>query len=100
VHDVTELEEDTLAEIGNVIINACMISLARLVDAQLTGELPRVHVCSGPALLGDQTNGEAMLIARIGMQLADTKVTGCVLMLMDTASVRSLVREIERAFQI
>ena len=41
-----------------------------------------------------------MLIARIGMHLAGSKVSGYVLLLMDCASIQGLVREVERAFDL
>jgi chemotaxis protein CheC len=98
--EVTELEEDTLAEIGNVILNACMAALGQLLDAHLSGGLPEVQICAADTLFENRDEGEAMLIARIGMHLADKKVSGFVLLLMDRTSVRGLVREVERAFDL
>jgi chemotaxis protein CheC len=100
VADPTELEEDTLAEIGNVIINACMGSLARLLKTSMIGGLPEARIRVGDTLLRGREDVSAMLSASVGMRLGERNVSGLVLLLMDQSSVQFLVREVERAFDL
>lgn len=94
-----ELEQDALAEIGNIIINSCMNSLARLLDREMVGSLPDVRV--GPAerlFAGGGPGDGAMLLARVEMRMARRRISGHVLFTMDLASLSASIRLIRRFF--
>jgi chemotaxis protein CheC len=97
---ITELEQDALAEVGNIIINGCMSSLANLFHRELLGTIPEVQVSSGEALVSTHCRTERVLLARVGMHLSRRDVHGFVLFMMDTASILSFVGDVETAFQL
>ncbi|WP_424191684.1 chemotaxis protein CheC [Ampullimonas aquatilis] len=100
VDNITELEQDALAEIGNIIINSCMNSLSNLFQTELLGTLPRIVFIQGGETYVEGETDRNILLARIGMSLSSENVTGYVLFIMDLPSIRSFVNKIESLFGI
>ncbi len=42
LEDILELEHEALAEIGNIILNACIATIANLLQRSLTMSLPEI----------------------------------------------------------
>ena len=95
---ITELEQDALAEIGNIIINSCMSSLADLFGSEIIGSLPRVQSSSVARLLEDKAPDSLVLMARIGMKMSAHNLSGFVLFLMDVPSIDHFMGEVSRLF--
>ncbi len=100
IEHITELEQDTLAEIGNIIMNGCMGSLANLFNSRMTGSLPSVNVSDVDIVLGEEDLGQLYLVAQISMSLSSKNIYGFVLFIMDVNSVHSFMSEVKKAFQI
>jgi len=98
VEQITELEQDALAEIGNIIINSCMSSLADLFGSEITGSLPRVQSSSVARLLEDKSPESLILVARIGMRMSAHNLSGFVLFLMDVPSIDHFMGQVSRLF--
>ncbi|GAA5174190.1 chemotaxis protein CheC [Niveibacterium umoris] len=99
IHRITELEQDALAEIGNIIINACMGSIAGILGREIPGSLPRVILADAHSLL-ERSAGSTVLVARIGMRLESTNIEGFVMFMMDLESIRAFVDKVGAAFNI
>ncbi|MCV2359168.1 chemotaxis protein CheC [Paucibacter sp. TC2R-5] len=95
---VSELEQDALGEIGNIIINSCMSSLAGIFKTEMIGTLPSVERVLPLELFGQQSQGDIVLVARIGMRMSSQDVTGFVLFLMDLPSLETVISLIQRFF--
>ena len=95
---ITELEQDALAEIGNIIINSCMSSLADLFGSEIIGSLPRVQSSSVARLLEDKAPDSLVLMARIGMKMSAHNLSGFVLFLMDVPSIAHFMSQVSRLF--
>jgi len=96
---LNELEQDALAEVGNIIINSCMNSLAHIFDREMTGSLPEVKI--GPAaelLTHAGPQDDSVLLARIGMRMATRKISGHVIFMMDLPSLQVSIGLIRRFF--
>lgn len=96
---LNELEQDALAEIGNIIINSCMNSLAHIFEREMTGSLPEVK--TGPASELFSFDGEqesSVLLARIGMRMATRKIGGHVIFMMDLPSLQVSIGLIRNFF--
>jgi chemotaxis protein CheC len=98
IEHITELEQDALAEIGNIIINSCMSSLADLFGSEIIGSLPRVQCSSIPRLLDDKSPDNLILVARIGMSMSAHNLSGFVLFLMDVPSIDHFMAQVSRLF--
>ena len=95
---ITELEQDALAEIGNIIINSCMSSLADLFGSKIIGSLPRVQSSSVARLLEDKAPESLILVARIGMSMSAHNLSGFVLFLMDVPSIDHFMGQVSCLF--
>jgi chemotaxis protein CheC len=98
VNDVTELEQDALAEIGNIIINSCMSTLADMLDMEFQGSLPKVNSAEVDALVDQLHPGQATLLAQISMTLKASNVSGMVLFLMNVPSLEMLIQHMRVYF--
>ncbi len=95
---ISELEQDALAEVGNIIINSCMNSLAMIFDTEMVGTLPGVRAASPDELFTHCPGSDTVLVARIGMCMQSHQITGYVLFLMNIASLTSSVERIRTYF--
>lgn len=107
---LNELEQDALGEIGNIIINSCMNSLAHIFDREMTGTLPEVRTGIAQELFGMHTPAgshhetravkaqNAVLLARIGMRMASRSISGHVVFMMDIHSLQRSIEQIRRFF--
>lgn len=98
---LSELEQDALGEIGNIIINSCMNSLAHIFDREMKGSLPEVRNGSASELFATSGDDEdAVLLARIGMRMASKRISGHVIFMMDLPSLQVSIQQIRRFFGI
>jgi chemotaxis protein CheC len=96
---LNELEQDALAEIGNIIINSCMNSLAHVFEREMTGSLPEVRTGPASELFAHDDQAEhSVLLARIGMRMATRKISGHVIFMMDLPSLQVSIQLIRRFF--
>ena len=100
IEHITELEQDTLAEIGNIIMNGCMGSLANLFNNRMIGTLPDVAVTDTHNVLNTYEMNDMFLVARIGMSLSSKNISGLVLFIMDVNSIQKFMGEVRKAFQL
>ncbi|MFZ1851291.1 MAG: hypothetical protein WAU15_03515 [Nitrosomonas sp.] len=98
VESITELEQDALAEIGNIIINGCMSTISNLFQKPSLGTLPCVATNTADALFASRSSDHVLLV-KIGMHLASQNIDGYVLFLMDVDSIRHFVKEVEQVFK-
>jgi chemotaxis protein CheC len=98
--EIIDLEQEALAEIGNVILNGCLVVVANMLRLGLTMSLPRVSRGSGESILaaeGHAAAEEPVLFLRIDFKVSARDVEGYIALLMDLPSLSSL-RELIRAF--
>jgi chemotaxis protein CheC len=91
--DVADMEHEALAEIGNVILNGCLATMANLLRESLTISLPQVRRGSGIHLfqiIGEPSDDGLVLFLYINFSLRDRDVRGYIAMLMDLASLETL----------
>lgn len=100
IEHLSELEQDALGEIGNIIINSCMSSLANLFGTEMTGTLPGVQTLHARDIFLDHDDSEVILVAQIGMTMRSYDITGYVLFIMDLNSMSGFMRQVRSYFHI
>ena len=102
--ELGELEHETLKEVANIILNACFGCIADVLDCQLD--------CGVPTLLSGNIEqvlnvkrmqfGEEPVVLTLSMtfSLPNKLIRGQISLLMTTASVNQLVKELERYMQL
>jgi chemotaxis protein CheC len=92
LEDILELEHEALAEIGNIILNACIATMANLLERSLTMSLPEIIRGDSEGLfdLGVAIADDVVLFVHINFSLKGRQIMGYVAMVMDFASLTSL----------
>lgn len=95
--DVTQYEQEALSEIGNVILNAGLSSLAELFQEQIETQLPEyTHgICSDILQVCSVTESadEHVLFLRVDFELQDRALKGYVIYIID--SLDDLIRQVD-----
>ena len=91
LEDVIDLEQEALAETGNVILNACLATIANLLRRTMNMSLPAVIRGSGEALFGETAgNDNLVLFLYINFRTKERDIHGFIALLMDLPSITAL----------
>ncbi|MDB5571148.1 MAG: chemotaxis protein CheX [Hyphomicrobiales bacterium] len=93
LEDIVELEQEALAETGNVILNGCMATIANLLHRSLKISLPEIMRGEGFELFDLQPppeGGDVVLFLFIDFAVRESDIRGYVAMLMDMPSLIAL----------
>ena len=93
LEDVIDLEQEALAETGNVILNACLATIANLLRRTMRMSLPSVVRGDGKTLFEVQQatgDGDLVLFLYIDFTIKDRDVRGFIALLMDMPSIAAL----------
>ncbi|MDB5415406.1 MAG: CheC, inhibitor of methylation [Rubritepida sp.] len=91
--DAAELEDEALAETGNVVLNSCLATMANMLQQSLTMSLPEVIRSDGSSLFDLVENGVeegVVLFLYINFAINDRNIRGYIAMLMDLPSLEAL----------
>jgi chemotaxis protein CheC len=105
LEEIVDLEQEALAEIGNVVLNGCLVVMANMLKQGLNMSLPRVmRGSSQVVLLGADENdpGEMVLFLTIDFAVRARSINGYIALLMDLPSItaiKTLIREYLRGFE-
>lgn len=98
LEDVTDMEDEALAETGNIILNGCLATIANLLQRSLTMSLPEVIRGDGELLFdhsGEGTKGGLVLFLYINFSVKRRDIRGYIAMVMDLPSLAALKLLIE-----
>lgn len=91
--EVLEMEQEALAETGNVILNSCLATMANMLKRSLTMTIPEVLRGNG-ATLFETAEGQAadglVLFLYIDFAVRQRDIRGYIAMLMDLPSLATL----------
>jgi chemotaxis protein CheC len=91
--DAADMEEEALAETGNVVLNSCLATMANMLQRPLTMSLPEVIRGNGSTLFDMSTANAAdgvVLFLYINFAINDRDIRGYIAMLMDLPSLQAL----------
>ncbi|NLJ91753.1 MAG: chemotaxis protein CheX [Aeromonadales bacterium] len=92
--DISELEQETLAELGNILLNNCLATLANMLNKDIYTDLPQAFNVNTPHLLQrlsqdsdteDATDSMVMLV-QIEFSLRERELQGYLAFLIDVHS--------------
>jgi chemotaxis protein CheC len=95
--DLADIEQEALAETGNVILNGCLSSMANMLKRPLSFQLPEVRRGDGRVLFDvDGEDGEGLaLFLYIDFSIRTRDIHGYIAMLMDLPSLAVLKQLID-----
>ncbi|HET9148785.1 MAG TPA: chemotaxis protein CheX [Acetobacteraceae bacterium] len=93
LEDIIELEQEALAETGNIILNACLATIANMLQRSLSISLPEILHGHGPdffAMAHALAIENAVLFLYIDFSVKHRDIRGYIAMLMDLPALESL----------
>ena len=96
--ELTEMEQEAMSEIGNIILNSCVGTLANILSQELRGSLPEYHVGTSEEILhagGAQAN-TVVLMLHIDFILETHQIHGYVAFILDLTALHDLTEQIDR----
>jgi chemotaxis protein CheC len=93
LEDILELEQEALAETGNVILNGCLATIANMLQRSLKMSLPEILRGEGPEffeLEPPPEAGDVVLFLYINFAVHERDIRGYIAMLMDMPSLTAL----------
>jgi chemotaxis protein CheC len=100
LEDVIDLEQEALAETGNIILNGCLATIANVLHSTMRMSLPTVVRGDGKTLFdveGGANAGNMVLFLYIDFTIRNRDIRGFIALLMDLPSIAAL-KEIVRDF--
>jgi chemotaxis protein CheC len=95
LEDIIELEQEALAETGNIILNGCLATMANMLQRSLRMSLPEIVRGSGSDLFelaGVSEQEDVVLFLYIDFAIKQRDIRGYIAMLMDLPALTSLKR--------
>lgn len=96
--ELTEMEQEAMSEIGNIVLNSCIGTLANVFQRQLHGSLPVYHLGSSEQILsssGRQADN-LVLMLHIDFGLEKYQIHGYVAFILDLSALHDLRAQIQR----
>ena len=98
LEDVIDLEQEALAETGNVILNACLATIANVLRKSMRMSLPTIIRGDGATLFAQPlVGGNLVLFLYIDFTIKSRGMRGFIALLMDLPSIAAL-KEIVQDF--
>lgn len=102
--ELSELEQEAMSEIGNIIINACIANIANISGAHFSSTLPIFRRGSSLEILKSSNNtsntsntrDEGVLFVYIDFNITQRQITGYLAFMMSIQSAQGLVQTINR----
>jgi chemotaxis protein CheC len=93
LEDIIDLEQEALAETGNIIINACLATIANMLHRSLKVSLPEILRGAGEELFHlppTPESGDVVMFLYIDFEVSKHEISGYIAMLMDMPSLQAL----------
>jgi chemotaxis protein CheC len=91
--EIAEIEDEALAETGNIILNGCLATIGNMLQRSLTVSLPEVLSGDGRLLFdvaGERPADGLVLFLYINFSIRNRDITGYIAMVMDLPSLAAL----------
>ncbi len=96
--ELTEMEQEAMSEIGNIILNSCVGTLANIFSQELRGSLPEYHVGTSEEILhaSGGENDTVVLMLHIDFILETHQIHGYVAFILDLSALHDLQEQVDR----
>ena len=96
---LNELAQDALVEVGNIILHACLASLANLLSIDLNSDIPYFLTGTAREILGVNTNhlgDDIVMFLQMNFGLPIKDIKGYVAIVLEVSSVTQLKQQLDR----
>ena len=99
LQEMTEMEEDSLVEVGNVILNACVGSLSNLLAEELRTGLPQLKRNALKLIFENlnpgQIENQNLLVMQIDFQLNDRSINCYLAVFLNVRAMTHLLKTVD-----
>ena len=99
IEEMVEFEQEAMCELGNIILNACLSSMADILSLTLDSSLPVYSVGETDAILRQiisDANQPVMLVLHIDLAIEKRLSQGYLVFLLSSSSLQELLTHIDR----
>lgn len=93
--ELAKIQSDALMEVGNVVLNACISSLAEMIGTPFECSLPTIDVGDTRQILGVRIQNHIVMLIHIRFELKEQDIEGFVVFVMNSTSYNELIRAID-----
>lgn len=95
LQELSEMEQEAMSEIGNIILNSCVGTLANIFHQELHGSLPVYHVGTSAEILHcADDDGPIVLMLHIDFILEKHQIHGYVAFILDVWALQDLKAQV------
>ncbi len=98
LEELSDLEQEAMSEIGNIILNACIGTIANIVGGKFTSTLPAFRLGTSREILhaDDKSGDDYVLFIYIDFIMEKREIHGYVAFLMNVPSIAGLLDSVDR----
>jgi chemotaxis protein CheC len=95
LEQLSEMEQESLAEIGNILLNSVVSSVADMLKIEFEGSLPQVELGQSSQVLCPTGDFDSLILSlQIDFDIASRNIVGYLVFLLDVASSDMLERKL------
>ena len=96
--ELSEMEQEALSEIGNIILNSCISSLCETLQSDFHCSLPSYHTGSTDEILFANSGGkdDLLMLFHVDFSMPRAKIDGYLVFLLNTPSFKVLIEQVDR----
>ncbi len=101
VEELSEMEGEALCEVGNIVLNACISTLANLLDTEIETEVPNMRVGECAEVLGESFTDDGdrhILYLKMTFHMTRRHLNGHIGFILDLATTKILSELLEQYF--
>jgi chemotaxis protein CheC len=93
---LTEMEQDALGEIGNIVLNSCLASLSDMFDQQFECGIPQLIIGNSHSVLSGYSDNSVLILLQIKFIVGEDELEGHILFVVNAQSLGSLLTSINK----
>jgi chemotaxis protein CheC len=98
-NELTEMEQEAMSEIGNIILNSCVGTLANIFGEELEGSLPVYHIGTSEDILAassEAATDAVVLMLHIDFVLEAHQIHGYVAFILNVSALHDLQHHVDK----
>lgn len=97
LEQLTELEQDALLEVGNILLNVCISSLSDMLAIPMQSDLPELYLCGSHDILSDlDWHDSTVMLLQIRFSVEHRSIDGQLAFILSMPSLEQLRLALDR----
>jgi len=98
---LVDMQQEALSEIGNIVLNACIGSIAQMLGRTFEVDLPTytLETAEHILLIDNRKSIDTVMFIHIEMTLSESEITGYMAFLLETGAVEKLQQSLKQAIE-